>query len=123
MIGYSYGSLLAAQTANFYAYNGHIVDHLVLIGSPIDQQFLDALKKQKNIKKVIARDLRKYGDPIFPGITEPRLLWCAFKLFRQMQKTAETGEGHGHFYYAGVTAESARRRRDLARFIYSQGLR
>jgi hypothetical protein len=123
MIGYSYGSLLAAQTANFYAYNGHIVDHLVLIGSPIDQQFLDALKKQKNIKKVIARDLREYGDPIFPGITEPRLLWCAFKLFRQMQKTAETGEGHGHFYYAGVTTESARRRRDLARFIYSQGLR
>jgi hypothetical protein len=123
MIGYSYGSLLAAQTANFYAYNGHIVDHLVLIGSPIDQQFLDALKKQKNIKKVIARDLREYGDPIFPGITEPRLLWCAFKLFRQMQKTAETGEGHGHFYYAGVTTESARRRRALARFIYSQGLR
>jgi pimeloyl-ACP methyl ester carboxylesterase len=123
MIGYSYGSLLAAQTANYYAYNGHIVDHLVLVGSPIDQQFLDVLKKQKNIKKIIARDLKEYGDPIFAGISEPRLLWCLFKLFRQMQMTDETGEGHGHFYYAGITGESARRRRELARFIYGQGLR
>ncbi|QOY95715.1 hypothetical protein IM543_07715 [Massilia sp. UMI-21] len=122
MIGYSYGSLLAAQTANFYAHNGHIVDNLVLVGSPIDADFLEYLKKQKNIREVIVRDLEEYDDPIFAGISEPRLLLASFKLARQMLKTRETGNGVGHFYYAGVTKESARRRRELARFISRHGL-
>jgi pimeloyl-ACP methyl ester carboxylesterase len=123
MIGYSYGSLLAAQTANFYAYNGHIVDHLVLIGSPIDMDFLDHLRGQKNIKQVVVRDLKEYGDPIFAGISQLRLFGCGWKVGRQMQKTKDTGEGVGHFYYASGSAEGGSRRRDLASFIYRHGLR
>jgi pimeloyl-ACP methyl ester carboxylesterase len=122
MIGYSYGSLLAAQTANFYAYNGHIVDHLVLIGSPIDKDFLGYLEGQRNIRKVVIKDLKEYGDPIFAGISQFRLFANGLTVARQMKKTRETGEGVGHFYYASATAEGARRRRDLARFIYRNGL-
>lgn len=123
MIGYSYGSLLAAQTANFYAHNGHIVDHLVLVGSPIDRDFLDYVRSHKNIKKVLVRDLQEYGDPIFAGMSKPRLLLNSVKLARQLHKTEETGEGIGHFYYAGKTKESERRRRELARLIYQHGLK
>jgi hypothetical protein len=123
MIGYSYGSLLAAQTAHFYAYNGHIVDHLVLVGSPIDRDFLDDLKRQRNIKNVIIRDLKEYGDPIFAGISQVRLVANWLRIGRQMQKTIQTGEGFGHFYYASATPEGARRRRDLARFISRHGIK
>jgi hypothetical protein len=123
MIGYSYGSLLAAQTANFYAYNGHIVDHLVLVGCPIDEDFLDYLGKHRNIKNVIVRNLKEYGDPIFAGMSEPRLIVNTFKLAKQKKKSDDTGEGVGHFYYASPSAEGAKRRRELAKFIYQQGVR
>lgn len=121
MIGYSYGSLLAAQTANFYAHNGHIVDHLVLVGSPIDREFLAYLRSHSNIKKVIIKDLKEHGDPVFAGISKPRLVFNAGKLTRQMLKSDVTGIGH--FYYAGTSKESGRRRRELAQLIYRQGLK
>lgn len=123
MIGYSYGSLMAAQTAYFYAYNGHIVDNLVLIGSPIDDDFLMELRKQKNIKNIAIKNLREYGDPLFAGMSEMRLTMSGVRLALQMKKTRETGEGVGHFYYATASAEGARRRRDLAGFISRQGLK
>lgn len=123
MIGYSYGSLVAAQTANFYAFNGHIVDNLILIGSPIDKKFLDYLGRQKNIRNVIPIDLGEYGDPLYAGI--PRLVLYSkwWTVGNQMIKTITTGEGHGHFYYASATSEGARRRRNLARKIYRLGLK
>ncbi|MFT3847275.1 MAG: hypothetical protein QM739_00940 [Propionivibrio sp.] len=68
LIGYSYGSLMAAQTAHVYGSNGHVVDHLVLIGSPIDIDFLDALKSNRNIKRVIVVDLR----------VPARIVWTRF---------------------------------------------
>jgi hypothetical protein len=123
MIGYSYGSLLAAQTANFYAHNGHIVDHLILIGSPIDADFLRYLKQQQNIRKVVVKDLGAHGDPIFAGISQSRIFLSLLKLRAQMKKTSDTEVGVGHFYYAGASTESAHRRRSLARALYSQGLR
>lgn len=123
MIGYSYGSLLAAQTAYYYAALSHVVDHLVLVGSPIDKTFLDDLRKQRNIKEVIVRDLIEYGDPIFAGISQLRLWGAIIKLGWQMQKSLDTGEGFGHFYYASATAEGALRRRNLARFISRHGLK
>ena len=123
MIGYSYGSLLAAQTANFYAHNGHIVDHLVLIGSPIDFHFLAYLREQKNIKKIIVKDLGEHGDPIFAGMPQSRIFLSLIKLRAQMKKTNATEVGVGHFYYAGTSAEGGRRRRSLAKTIYGQGLR
>lgn len=123
MIGYSYGSLLAAQTAHFYAHSGHIVDHLVLVASPIDLDFLESLRKQRNIRRVVVRNLLEYGDPIFAGISQLKLVGNWFRIARQMHKTVDSGEGVGHFYYATATPEGARRRRDLAAFVVRQGLR
>ena len=123
MIGYSYGSLLAAQTANFYAHNGHLVDHLVLIGSPIDIDFLAYLREQKNIRKIIVRNLTERGDPIFAGMHQSRIFLSLIKLRAQMKKTEATEIGVGHFYYAGTSTEGGRRRRSLAKSIYDHGLR
>lgn len=123
MVGYSYGSLVAAQTAQFYAHNGHIVDHLILVASPIDREFLELLKKQKNIKKIVVKDLKEHGDPIYAGIPQVPLLLSVPLLYRQMKKTKNTGEGTGHFYYASPSTDGSRRRLDLAKFIYSHGLR
>jgi alpha/beta superfamily hydrolase len=123
MIGYSYGSLLAAQTASFYAHNGHIVDHLVLVGSPIDLDFLNYLKKHPNIKKVMVINLAEHGDPIFAGIPQALIFLSLIKLGGQMKKTADTEIGVGHFYYAGTSTEGQRRRRELATRFFNQGLR
>ena len=59
LIGYSYGSLIAAQLAVKYARHGSIVNHLVLIGSPISTHFLNIVKSIKTIKKVIVINLDK----------------------------------------------------------------
>ena len=123
MIGYSYGSLLAAQTAYFYAKNGHIVDHLALVGSPIDEDFLIELKSQKHIKKLIIKDLREHGDPLFAGMSQMRLFLSGWTLGQQMQATVKQNEGVGHFYYARATPEGNRRRRQLAQYLFQQGLR
>lgn len=119
LIGYSYGSLLAAQTANFYAKNGHIVDHLVLIGSPIDAKFLAVLKSRKNIKKVIVIDLKNVGDPLYAGMTQLELLSAAAQLGTDMS----AGKGQGHFYYAHVVSDSKKRWQALAERLYREGLR
>lgn len=119
MIGYSYGSLLAAQTAWFYAKQGHIIDHLVLIGSPIDRDFLKKLKEHKNIKKVVVIDLREHGDPIYAGISEFDLIKITPKLAEQMS----ANKGEGHFYYAHITPDSSNRWRSLAERLVNEGLK
>jgi pimeloyl-ACP methyl ester carboxylesterase len=119
LVGYSYGSLLAAQTANSYARSGHIVNHLVLIGSPIDSNFLAVLKGNALIKKVIVIDLKQYGDPIYAGIPQLELAQAATTLGEQMLRN----KGEGHFYYAHVIADSARRWKELAGRLYAEGLR
>jgi len=53
LIGYSYGSIVAAQVAMKYANGGTKVDHVVLIGSPISRPFLARLKSNKNISRII----------------------------------------------------------------------
>lgn len=122
LIGYSYGSLMAAQTAHVYASNGHIVDHLVLIASPIDGDFLEKLQKNKNVKKVIVIDLRQFDDPIYAGIPQWKLTLAAFALSRQ-DKTSGEFKGIGHFYYRPASEEGKIRRRQLAADLYRQGLR
>lgn len=119
LIGYSYGSLLAAQTANFYAKQGHIVDHLVLIGCPLDTDFLSALRTSKNIKRVVVVDLKDKGDPIYAGITQWELTKAAPTLAEQMKAQ----RGQGHFYYAHVVADSHARWAALAKHLHAQGLR
>ncbi|MGQ5522932.1 alpha/beta hydrolase [Chitinimonas sp. PSY-7] len=119
LVGYSYGSLLAAQTANFYSKKGHIVDHLVLVGSPIDAGFLAALKANKNIKKVVVINLLQHGDPIYAGMTQVELLSGAPTLGLQMN----ANKGEGHFYYAHTVADSPRRWAELAQRLAAEGLR
>ncbi|MDM0075082.1 hypothetical protein QTH90_11860 [Variovorax sp. J2P1-59] len=119
LIGYSYGSLLAAQTAYFYARRKHIVDHLVLIGSPIDASFLSNLRANRCIRKVIAIDLKEYGDPIYAGISQVDLIAAAPILGKQMMGNG----GEGHFYYAHATRDLTERLNRLAARIVAEGLR
>jgi hypothetical protein len=119
LVGYSYGSLLAAQTAHYYAKQGHIVDHLVLIGSPIDGGFLVKLRANKNIKKVTVIDLKKVGDQLYAGMTQMELLEAVPSLGGDML----AGKGEGHFYYAHVVTDSPRRWSELAKQLYAEGLR
>jgi pimeloyl-ACP methyl ester carboxylesterase len=122
LIGYSYGSLLAAQTANFYANQGHIVDHLVLIGSPVDRDFLAKLKSHRNVKKLIILNLTQHGDPIYAGMTQMELLKAVSVLADQDEKSGKT-KGIGHFYYRPASEEGRTRRRDLSKYLFQQGLR
>lgn len=119
LIGYSYGSLLAAQTANFYASKGHMVDHLVMIASPISAGFLAKLGGNKNIKKVIAIDLTQFGDPIHAGISQTALIEGMATLKRQQ----DAGLGEGHFYYAHTVKDSKSRWNSLAQKLFAEGLR
>jgi pimeloyl-ACP methyl ester carboxylesterase len=68
-IGYSYGSLLAAHTALYWANQGRVIDNVALIGSPIDGAFLTALRSHANIRNVLIYDLTLYGDPIRAGMS------------------------------------------------------
>ncbi|GCB03880.1 thioesterase domain-containing protein [Ralstonia sp. SET104] len=119
LIGYSYGSLLAAQTAWSYARNGHAIDHLVLIGSPIDGDFLANLKRHRLIRKVVVIDLQQYGDPIYAGMSEAALLASAPVLAKQFA----AGKGEGHFYYAHVVKDSPQRWAALAKRVVGEGLK
>lgn len=119
LIGYSYGSLLAAQTANFYAKAGFKVDHLVLVGSPIDSEFLFKLRAYRNIGKITVIDLKEQGDPIYAGMTQLELLASVPRLGQDML----AGKGEGHFYYGHVTPDSPRRWAELAKRIHDAGLR
>lgn len=122
LIGYSYGSLMAAHTAHIYACNGHIIDHLVLIASPIDGDFLEKLQQNKNIKKVLIIDLRQHKDPIYAGMSQWRLILSKSTLEKQDEASGTT-RGIGHFYYRPNSDEGKFRRRQLANYLYRQGLR
>lgn len=122
LIGYSYGSLMAAQTANVYANHGHIIDHLVLIASPVSSGFLDDLRANKNIKKVIVIDLKQYNDEIYAGMPQWRLSLALFTLKKQDEESGST-RGIGHFYYRPNSEEGRQRRRQLAAYLKQQGLK
>lgn len=119
LIGYSYGSLLAAQTANFYSKRGHVVDHLVLIGSPIDAGFLANLRTAPHIRKVAVIDLGDKGDPLYAGMTQMEIVKAIPTLGQQFT----SGKAEGHFYYAQIVKDSVSRWKSLAERIFSEGLR
>ena len=119
LIGYSYGSLLAAQTAWSYARAGNVIDHLVLVGSPIEAGFLADLRGNKNILKTIVINLTKFGDPIYAGMPWRELVESAPLLGRQML----AGNGDGYFYFAHVVRDSPRRWASLAELLANEGLR
>ncbi len=117
LVGYSYGSLIAAQLAVKYARHGSIVNNLVLIGSPISEHFLKMVKGMSTIKKIIVINLDKHGDPIYAGMDTSEIIMNAFKLREQM-KTSK-----GHFYYAEEGSVGEKRRKELAEKLYKMGLR
>ena len=119
LVGYSYGSLLAAQTAHWYARQGHILDNVVLIASPIDRDFLGDLRKHRCIRKVVVIDLTELGDPIHAGMSQMDLLKAGPALYTQ----DKDGRGEGHFYYAHVVRGSDLRWAALAKRLFSEGLR
>jgi hypothetical protein len=118
LIGYSYGTLVAAHKAISYSdlYNG-VVDHLVLIGAPMQKSLLERAYKAKNIKKIIVVDLKDKGDPVHAGMSNWDIVKAAPTLSGQQSSNT------GHFWYAPMDAQGSARRRELARYLYSQGLR
>ncbi len=116
LIGYSYGSVVAAQTALAIAAGGQRVDNVVLIGAPINQDLLDALKSNKNIGNVHVINLTEKGDPIYAGMPDIEIIKAMPTLIEQQSK------GTGHFYYAPETEEGAARRSELAKEIKKMGL-
>lgn len=117
LIGYSYGSLIAAQLAVKYARKGSVVDYLVLIGSPISENFLRIIRGMRTIKNVIILDLDEHGDPIYAGMSTSSLIFSTYSLREQM-KTSD-----GHFYYADKSEVGDKRRNKLAEELYKIGLR
>jgi|SRR5690554_1310210 len=117
LIGYSYGSVVAAQLAAKYARQGTVVDHLVLIGSPISQAFLEMLRDITDIRKVVVIDLDEHGDPIYAGMS-------VIELFMELPLLAsQMPHSEGHFYYADPSEVGNERRRKLAEELYRVGVR
>ncbi|WP_342618893.1 thioesterase domain-containing protein [Rhodoferax sp. GW822-FHT02A01] len=121
LIGYSYGSLLAAQTANCYANKGHTIDHLVLIGSPIDGDFLTKLRNHPSIAHVVVINLTAEGDDIYAGM--PQATFANPMFIEKLASDMLSGKGEGHFYYGHAVPVLDTRLKELAKYIYSKGLR
>lgn len=122
LIGYSYGSLIAAQTASDYASKGVYVDNLVLVASPIDGGFLKDLKSSSYIGKVHVVNLVQFNDPLHAGMSQAEMIAAVPTLHKQDSQSGTT-KGIGHFYYRPSTPEGATRRRTLARFLQLSGLK
>lgn len=123
LIGYSFGSLVAAQSALYYADKGQAVDYLVLIGSPISEEMLAETRQNSLIKHVVVIDLKAHGDPIHAGMSFFDLAEHAPLLGWQMVDSSNKGEGIGHFYYGIDGASGEARRLELANTLYAEGLR
>ncbi|GFM55970.1 hypothetical protein PSCICF_21480 [Pseudomonas cichorii] len=117
IVGYSWGAVIAARSAIYHARAGIKIDHLVLIGAPINKSLRDAVSSHPNIESTIIVDLMDKGDPIYAGISDEELMKASVELGKQMFN------GGGHFYYSGDNPEGKSRRRELARFLHDKGLR
>uniref|UniRef100_UPI001C475E7C alpha/beta fold hydrolase n=1 Tax=Alteromonas lipotrueiana TaxID=2803815 RepID=UPI001C475E7C len=124
MIGYSFGSLLAAQYSAKYADAGFKVDNLVLVGSPISKKFLTELQGHKNIRNIKVKDLTSHGDPIRAGMSVGNPI-KAYNLITTLGSQDEQRNGSGHFYYrcTNCGATGQQRRKQLAQELYDGGLR
>ncbi|WP_369958361.1 alpha/beta fold hydrolase [Pseudomonas benzenivorans] len=123
LVGYSFGSLVAAQSALYYADKGQKIDHLVLIGAPISQEMLSETKSHPLIKDVIVIDLKEHGDPIYAGMPLSSLVGDVPDLVYQMAESEKRQQGTGHFYYGIDGPSGDERRLSLARSLYEKGLR
>lgn len=113
LVGYSFGSLVAAQSALAL----DRVENLVLLASPISGSFLEKVKDSGKIQAVHVLDLTERRDPIRAGMKQSELLASVPVLARQY-----TGM-RGHFWYAKPGPEGRARRRELALRLKKLGLR
>ena len=118
LIGYSYGSLVAADIATFYSKQNIKIDNLVLMGSPIASSYLQRLQNDQNIKNVIIVNLTEFGDPLYAGMNSGMMVYHSFKTV-----LPQMGTGTGHFYYEPNNQIGDQRRLQLAEYLYKQGLR
>jgi surfactin synthase thioesterase subunit len=67
LVGYSYGSIVAAQTALQMAQDGVVVDNLILVGSPVPESsaLFAALRANSNIRSITRIDIA--NDPASDG--------------------------------------------------------
>ncbi|MCC6075341.1 hypothetical protein ACFPTX_01820 [Pseudomonas sp. GCM10022188] len=119
IIGYSWGAVIAARTAIFHARKGIIVDHLILIGAPINISLKNAVSNHPKILNTHIVNLVNHGDPIYAGMTDKEIVDCIPILRKQMFD----GGKDGHFYYSADNTEARNRRRELAKSLYALGLR
>lgn len=121
IIGYSWGAIVAARMALFYASVGIEVDFLGLVGAPVNASLLSEVQSKSLIKKVSIQNLTAQGDPIYAGMNDVDIIASAPRLIGQMM---QGGEGHGHFYYSGSgTAVSRQRKRALIVALMADGLK
>jgi hypothetical protein len=111
------GAAASAQLALAIAASGQRVDNVVLVGAPVTQGLLDALRNNPNIGNVRTIDLTAQGDPIRAGMSDLALTASLPKLGYQFL----SGNATGHFYYAGSDATGDQRRQDLANDIHAGG--
>ncbi|MNQ99082.1 Thioesterase domain protein [compost metagenome] len=123
LIGYSWGSLAAAQIALYYAEKGESIDHLVLIGSPISQELLSELGDNNKIKRILIINLTKEDDRIYAGMSETELISSLPSLAEQMIESQRSGSGQGHFFYGIPGKQGETRRRQLAERLKIEGLK
>jgi pimeloyl-ACP methyl ester carboxylesterase len=116
IIGYSWGAVVAARMALFYASAGVEVDFLGLVGAPVNTSLLSAVRRVSLIKKVSVQNLSAQWDPIYAGMTDAEIIAASPLLIAQM---VWSSEGSGHFYYsnAGTTESRMRKRRLIAQLI------
>ena len=124
LVGYSHGAQQAAQAAADYADSGGKVDNLVLIGAPVSQEFLDALKNHPNIGNVIVKDLTAEGDRIRAGMGLGEQILAAPSLGADLSAArVSDSPAKGHFYYSDNGRSGSERRRELAKWLKNQGLK
>lgn len=121
IIGYSWGAVVAARMALFYASAGVEVDFVGLVGAPVNTSLLSSVRRVSLIKKVSVQNLSAQWDPIYAGMTDAEIIAAAPLLMAQM---AWSSEGSGHFYYSGSgTAVGRQRKRALIVALMSDGLK
>ena len=118
LIGYSWGTVIAAQQAISMADQGQTVDNLVLIGAPINQSLVDRLAETDGIGNVRYINLSDQGDPIYPGMSDFEILRYGLTVLPAQQRTIT-----GHFFYSGDNAVGAVRRDSLANDLFGSGIK
>jgi hypothetical protein len=116
-IGYSWGAVQAAQTSLTMAYSGYKVDNVVLLGAPINADLLTGLANHPNIGRVTVINLGEFGDPIYAGMPDYKIVSSVPTLIRQMN------QGNGHFVYSQQGPIADARRDYLGKIIYQNGVR